>query len=202
MHKLLLDIPTHLETERLFLRCYQPGDGPWFYTMSQANRAHLTRYEAENVVMSIKTEEDAEVVVRDLANAWAARDCFFLGAFDKQTEVSVAQIYVGPVDWNLPEFQIGYFVDRDHEGQGYVTEAVNAALQFVFEHLKAQRVRLECDDMNVRSYQVAERCGFMREGHIRENRKHADGTLSGTLHYGLLRKEFEQKRSSTGASNG
>jgi len=29
------------------------------------------------------------------------------------------------------------------------------------------------------------------EGHIRENRRNADGTLSGTLHFGLLRSEFE-----------
>jgi RimJ/RimL family protein N-acetyltransferase len=192
MHKLLFDIPTHLETRRLHLRCYQPGDGSWYYAMSQKNRAHLAQYEADNVVMTIRTEEDAEVVVRDLANAWAARDCFFLGVFDKQTEAFVAQIYVGPVNWDVPEFQIGYFVDA--EGHGYVTEAVTAVLQFIFEHLKAHRVRLECDDTNVRSYRVAERCGMAREGHLRENKKRSDGTFGGTLCYGLLHREFEALR--------
>jgi aminoglycoside 6'-N-acetyltransferase len=191
MHKLLLDIPAQLETDRLTLRGYRAGDGPWFYTMSQSNRAHLSRYESGNIVMNVKTPEDAEVVVRDLANAWAARDCFFLGAFDKQTRTFVAQIYIGPVNWDLPEFQIGYFVDKDHEGQGYVSEAVTAVLRFLFGHLKAHRVRLECDDTNLRSYRVAERCGFVREGHLRENKKHADGTFSGTLYYGLLRREYE-----------
>ncbi len=73
MHKLLLDLPTRLETERLYLRPYQAGDGQWLYPVSQANRAHLTQYEAGNVLMSIKTPEDAEVVARDLANAWAIR---------------------------------------------------------------------------------------------------------------------------------
>jgi hypothetical protein len=29
------------------------------------------------------------------------------------------------------------------------------------------------------------------EGHIRENKRNADSTLSGTLHFGLLRSEFE-----------
>lgn len=191
MHKLLLDLPTRLETKRLTLRPYQSGDGECLYSVSQANRAHLARYEAENVLMGIKTPEEAEVVARDLANAWAARDCFFLGVFDRQTGVFVAQVYVGPVNWTLPEFQVGYFVDRDHEGQGYVTEAVKAALRFIFDHLQAHRVRLECDDTNVRSYQVAEHCGFVREGHLREVKKHADGTFSGTLCYGMLRSEFE-----------
>jgi ribosomal-protein-alanine N-acetyltransferase len=82
-------------------------------------------------------------------------------------------------------------VDQDREGQGYVTEAVRAAMGFIFEHLGAHRVRMECDDTNERSWRVAERCGMVREGHIRENKRNVDGTLSGTLHFGLLRREFE-----------
>ena len=191
MHKLLLDIPTQIETERLVLRCYQAGDGRWYYPMSQKNRAHLSRYEAGNRAMAIQSEEDAEVMVRAMATEWIARDAFFMGAFDKQSGEFVAQIYVGPVDWDVPEFQIGYFADRDHEGQGYVTEAAKAALGFIFEHLKAHRVRLACNDTNARSYRVAERCGMVREGHFRENHRHPDGTLSGSLYFGLLRSEFE-----------
>ena len=197
MRKLQLSIPMHLETRRLQLRCYRPGDGPWYYAVAQRNRAHLAEYEADNVVMSITTEEDAEVVVRDLANDWAARNCFFFGAFDKRTEAFVAQIYVGPVSWDLPEFQIGYFADVEHEGRGYVTEAVGAVLEFVFDHLKAHRVRLECDDRNVRSYRVAERCGMVREGHFLESKRRVDGTLGGTLRYRLLRSEFEALRANT-----
>ena len=73
MHKLLLDIPTRIETARLYLRCYQAGDGPWYYAMSQKNKPHLARYESGNAVMAIKTEEEAEIVVRDFAAAWMAR---------------------------------------------------------------------------------------------------------------------------------
>jgi RimJ/RimL family protein N-acetyltransferase len=52
-------------------------------------------------------------------------------------------------------------------------------------------VRMECDDTNERSRRVAERCGLVREAHFRENKVHADGTRSGTLHFGLLKREFE-----------
>jgi RimJ/RimL family protein N-acetyltransferase len=64
-------------------------------------------------------------------------------------------------------------------------------LKFIFEHLKAHRVRLKCDETNVRSIRVAERCGMVREGLFRENKKHPDGKYTGTLHYGLLKREFE-----------
>lgn len=105
--------------------------------------------------------------------------------------MTFAQIYVGPANWDLPEFEIGYFADKDHEGRGYATEAVKATLRFIFEHLKAHRVRLECDDTNVQSRRVAERCGMVREGWFRENKRDADGTFSGTVHFGLLRSELE-----------
>jgi RimJ/RimL family protein N-acetyltransferase len=191
MHKMLLEVPTHIETERLYLRPFGPGDGEWYYAMSQRNRAHLMRYEAENVALSIRSAEEAEILVRELAVEWGVRDHLFWGAFEKASAAFVAQIYVGVVDWALPEFRIGYFADVDHEGQGYVTEAVKATLHIVFEHLKAHRVRIECDDTNERSCRVAERCGFVREGHFRENKKNADGIVSGTLYFGLLRAEFE-----------
>jgi RimJ/RimL family protein N-acetyltransferase len=109
------------------------------------------------------------------------RYCFFMGAFDKETREFVAQIYVGVVNWDLPEFAIGYFVDKEHEGQGFVTEAVRAALRFIFEHLRAHRVRLETNEMNVRSRRVAERCGFVQEGRLRASRRNPEGAFSGDV---------------------
>lgn len=184
------DIPTSIETERLVLRCYQAGDGLWYHAMSQKNKPHLARYESGNAAMTINTEEEAELVVRDFAAAWTARTAFFMGAFRRDTQVFVAQIYIGIVDRDLPEFEIGFFADVEHQRQGYVTEAAKGALCFVFEHLGAHRLRLGCDDTNVSSRRVAERCGMVQEGHIRENKRNADGSISGTFHYGLLKSEF------------
>jgi ribosomal-protein-alanine N-acetyltransferase len=190
---MLPELPQRIDAQRIYLRSYQAGDGPWYYAMSQRNRSHLARYEADNVVMSIASEQDAEAVVRELAAEWRARHAFFMGAFDRKTDEFVAQVYIGPVNMDLPEFEIGFFVDIDHEGQGYVTEAVRAALAFTFEHLNAHRVRMECDDTNKRSWRVAERCGMSREGHIRENKVTADGERSGTLYFGMLKREFETR---------
>jgi len=194
VHKLLLEIPTRIETERLLLRSYERGDGAWYHGMSLRNQAHLARYEAENAVMAIQSAEDAEIVVRDFEADWVSRKAFFLGAFEKGAGEFVAQIYVGPVDWGLPEFQIGYFVDKGHEGKGYVTEAVRGTLAFVFDRLRAHRVSIECDDTNDRSIRVAERCGMVLEGHLREDTLNADGTRTGTLRFGLLKREFEALR--------
>jgi ribosomal-protein-serine acetyltransferase len=190
MNKTLLDLPAMFESERLILRPYQAGDGAMYFTVGQKNRQHLLRYEADNAILSAKTEQQAETLVQELAADWAARKCFFLGAWDKRSGEFVAQVYIGVVNWDTPEFEIGFFVDLDHEGQGYVTEAVQAVLGFVFDHLHAQRVSLRCDTSNTRSQRVAERCGFSREGLLRQVRRQPDGSFSDAYVYELLRSEW------------
>ena len=182
---------TRFNAERVYLRSYQAGDGPWLYKVSQKNRDHLSRYESDNFLMSIEDENKAEEYARELHQDWIKGDCFFIPVFNKQSEEFVAQIYVGPTNQDLPEFIAGFIADVDHQRQGYVTEALGAALGFIFNDLQAHRVFLECDDTNKRSWEVAERCGFVREGHLRENKRHPDSPISGTYVYGMLRSDLE-----------
>jgi RimJ/RimL family protein N-acetyltransferase len=193
MHPLLRDLPTRLETARLTLRPYQAGDGPAYYAVCRTNRAHLLPYEAGNPALEVATVEDAEVLVRRFAAQWAAREAFFFGAWARATGRFEAQIYVGVVSWELPEFEIGYFADQAHEGQGFVSEAARAALRFAFVHLEAHRVSLRCNATNTRSVRVAERCGFTREGRLRQANPHLrlpGGMYSDELLYAMLREEF------------
>ena len=179
-----------LHTQRLFLRAYAPGDGPLFFQVGQKNRAHLQRYESGNSILAARSAEEAERVIGEICAAWGEQRYYLLGVFQRASAEFVAQIYVGIVSRELPEFEVGYFVDCEHEGQGYVSEAVRAVLTWVFVDLGAHRASLRCSDMNRRSACVAERCGFVLEGHLRENRRDPDGAYSGDLHFGLLRQEF------------
>jgi RimJ/RimL family protein N-acetyltransferase len=52
-------------------------------------------------------------------------------------------------------------------------------------------VRLACNETNLRSIGVAERCKMTREGRLRENKRNPDGTYSSSLIYGLLRSEYQ-----------
>lgn len=190
MNKMLLELPTHLETTRLHLRCYQPGDGAMYFAAAQRNREHLLRFEGGNALVSLHSAEEGETIVREFAAAWAARNFFMFGAFEKESGAFVAQVYVGPVNWDTPEFEVGYIADIDQQGKGYVTEAVRAALNFIINDLHAHRVSIHCSEENPRSAHVAERCGFVLEGRTREDHRAPDGHLENTLHYGLLRTDL------------
>ncbi len=190
MNPINKEFPSHFESQRLFLRSYRAGDGQWYYQMSLRNREHLQRFEADNVAANISSEAAAEDLVRELSEDFVKGRCYFIGAFDKVSGEFVAQVYVGPVNGQLPEFEVGYIADVDHEGRGYVTEAVKATLGVLFNQMGAHRVRLGCDETNLRSIRVAERCQMTREGRLRENRRNPDGTYSSSLIYGLLKTEY------------
>ncbi len=190
LEKFLVDIPERLETERLYLRPYKAGDGSMYYAASLQNQDHLAEFESENVLMHLKNEEHAEAIVRELAADWIARKCFFIGIFEKASGEWCGQVYVEPTSWELPEFAIGFVADLNSEGKGYISEAVTSVLGLLFGNMGAYRVKSDCNENNIRSWRLLERCGFRREGHLLENRRNTDGSFHGDYLYGLLRREY------------
>ena len=194
MDRMLLDIPGEVHSPRLTVRCYRAGDGPILHAAATRNRTHLARYESGNILHTARTDEEGEILARDLHARWVSRDSFFAGAFLRETGDFVAQVYLGPDDWEVPAFEVGYFADCQHEGRGFVTEAVNAILAVTFDHMGAQRVSLRTDEANTRSHHVAQRCGFVLEGRIRRAHRAFDGSLTDEMLYGLLREEYTRQQ--------
>jgi ribosomal-protein-alanine N-acetyltransferase len=63
---------------------------------------------------------------------------------------------------------LGYHVDQAYEGQGYMTEAVGAVIQYAFEALRLHRIMANYMPRNARSARLLERLGFEREGLARD----------------------------------
>ena len=90
-------------------------------------------------------------------------------------------------DWK--KCMLGYELGVKAQGSGYMFEALNAILTWVFEHLKLHRVEALIHPDNRASFRLAERLGFQIEGTLREvafwNNTHHD-----MLQLGLLRRDF------------
>lgn len=187
-------LPTEFSTERLRLRRYVPEDAGWYAEMAVRNHAHLARYESGNAAMRIDTEDAARAVLAEFAEMAEREKAACFGAFRAGDGAFVAQIYIGVSNAELPGYVIGYFCDVEHLRKGYVGEAVEATVKVLFDKCGAERVGLGCDDTNTASIRVAERLGMQREGHIRGDKRNADGSVTGSVIYGLLRTEFEVHR--------
>jgi RimJ/RimL family protein N-acetyltransferase len=190
MDRMLGDVPLELFTSRLSVRCYRAGDGPTLHAAAIRNRTHLARFESGNILLTADTDERGEVLARELHARWVSRDAFFAGAFLRETGDFVGQVYLGPVDWALPAFEVGYVADSQHEGKGFVTEAVTAILGMAFDHMGAHRISLRTDETNTRSQLVAQRCGFVLEGRMRDAHRQSDGSITNELLFGLLGAEY------------
>jgi glyoxylase I family protein len=84
---------------------------------------------------------------------------------------------------------LGYIIERAAWGQGFVAEAVSAAVGHGFERLKLQRIWLEIDPRNQASVRVAEKCGFAREGVARKS-YFLNGEYLDSVFYAMLREDW------------
>ena len=96
MHKLLLDFPSRLDTDRLIIRKYEKGDGTALYSLLERNdnREHLKEHVDE--ATQIKTEQEAEIRLRELAADWVVRNRFVIGIWMKLSGMYVGQIWIEP----------------------------------------------------------------------------------------------------------
>ena len=67
---------------------------------------------------------------------------------------------------------------------------VTAILAMAFDHMGAHRISLRTDGTNTRSQLVAQRCGFVLEGLMRDAHRHSDGSITNELLFGLLGADY------------
>ncbi len=60
--------------------------------------------------------------------------------------------------------EIGYGINDEYQGQGYATEAVNAAVLWALQQPGVTRVEAETESSNIASQRVLEKCGFLPTG--------------------------------------
>ena len=64
--------------------------------------------------------------------------------------------------------EIGYILLPEFHGRGIITEAVNRLISYGFNDLKLHSIEAIIDPENLASEKVLQKCGFTKEGHLRE----------------------------------
>ncbi|TVY10545.1 GNAT family N-acetyltransferase [Paenibacillus cremeus] len=174
MNPILMDFPTEFTTERLIIRMPKLGDG---LAVNQAIRASIEELKPWlPFAQSVPSVEESEAWIRDSAAKWITRENLMLLVFLKETGQLVASSGLHRMNWRVPKFEIGYWIDTRFSGQGYMTEAVQGITAFAFDELHARRVEIRCDPNNVKSRAIPERLGFILEGILRNDAVSADGS--------------------------
>ena len=177
--------PVTLTTERLILRWLDESDAAAQYAIysdpvamrywscpawTEMDQAH------DNIAQSI----DAYSTGSGLRLAIALRDTgemignFNLYAFSESNR----------------RCDVGYALNRSHWGQGYLGEAMSAALDYAFTVLDLNRIEADIDPRNEASAKLLERKCFKKEGYMPE-RWIVNGEICDTVFYGLLRRDWQ-----------
>ena len=182
---ILRDIPESFESERLFIRAPRPGDGPALHEAIEESRAELAPWMPWARVH--QGVEDSEAYARTAQSEFVARTNLPLFLFRRSDGGFVGASGLHRMVWEVPMFEIGYWVRTSQTGKGYATEAARRIGEFAFAELGAERVEIWCDADNARSAAVARRAGFELEATMRRSRRNLEGELGDSLCFVKLR---------------
>jgi len=174
-------LPESLESARLHIRVARPGDGPTFNAAVLESLPDLAPW--LGWVTPAPTVEQSELNCRKAYARYLLNEDLMVFFFLKETGALVGGSGLHKADWTLRKFEVGYWCRTGYGGKGLMTEGVRALSDHALQVLKANRVFLTVDDLNVKSWRLAERAGFSLEGTLINERLDLHGQLRNTRVY-------------------
>lgn len=180
---LLLDIPERLETANLTLVATRAGMGSVVHDGLMESMDELKRWMPWARVDQVLGE--TETHCREEQARWHARTEIDFCFFARSDGGFVGKGGLHTIDWNVPKFEVGYWIRSSCAGRGVATEATAALVALARDHLGARRIELTADARNSPSRRVAEKCGFTLEGIHRNARRDNAGELADKCMYAI-----------------
>ena len=171
-----------IETERLILRDYEPGDVPSL--KEWLGNEDLYEYWGRG---PLDIEKDPELI---FTKGWPRGEGVIpdmrLVIWHREDEKAVGEIQIYDcMDYRIGE--VGYRLSPAYREMGIATEALSALVDFAFNNTELERLNALAAVENSSSARVLERAGFTLEGTVRQGRmvnKYCDYNI-----YGMLRSD-------------
>jgi ribosomal-protein-alanine N-acetyltransferase len=177
---------------RVTLRAPRAGDYMAWRNLRRESRDFLKPYEPRWSEADLSHRVYSSRLKRGREEAKAGTDySFFIFLRQDGREVLVGGVTLSNIRRRAAQFvNLGYWMGREHAGQGLMTEAVGMIVPFVFETLGLHRIHAAFLPDNVASRRVLEKNGFKEEG-FAENYLQIDGKWCDHVLFGLTRERYE-----------
>ena len=113
-----------------------------------------------------KTEKNPELLFEKQEKPTKS---FHLGIEEVSSGKVIGDLYVYLIENNRMA-SVAIRLAASSHGKGYGTEALQAITKFCFEKTELQRLWTEVDTRNIASQRMLEKCGYTREGLIRQGK--------------------------------
>ncbi|TAE57791.1 MAG: N-acetyltransferase [Oscillatoriales cyanobacterium] len=180
---ILANIPT-IETERLLLRKITLNDASDMF--EYASNPEVSEYTMWSTHTSI---EDTKYFLKSLTKMYKRKELVDWGIVHKAEKKFIGTC--GYVEWSMTHSraEIGYALSARYWREGYMSEAVNAIIEFGFREMLLNRIVGRCEVNNIASARVMEKVGMQLEGILRQQ-LFVKGRYWDLKIYSILREEF------------
>jgi RimJ/RimL family protein N-acetyltransferase len=181
--------PTYrIQTERLVIRCWRPGDAELLKEAIDDSLEHLLPWmpwaHSEPEPLQIKIDR-----LRHFRGQFDLGKDFIFAIFNSdETKVLGGTGLHTRAGENARE--IGYWIHVDHIGQGLATETSAALTKVGFEIERVERIEIHCDPVNEISVAIPKKLGFSLDGILRKSTPALRGELRDTMIWTLLKEEY------------
>jgi ribosomal-protein-alanine N-acetyltransferase len=180
----------HMQTARLAIRLQSPEMLDQLMAYLERNREFHRPWSPQHPEIWYSREKQAERLQRGMEDAAAGRGYRFWYARREAPEQMIGHASLSNIIRGaFQSCHLGYSQDAAACGQGYMSEALRAVLQYAFEEVGLHRVEANIIPRNVASRRVLERLGFVQEGAARRYLK-INGEWEDHLRFAMLREEF------------
>lgn len=174
-----------LETPRLILRRFTPGDAPHMLR-NWAGDGEVTKF----LTWPAHTSEAVSLNYIESMLAEYGDPTFYNWAIvPKSLGAPVGAISVVRRNDDAESVHIGYCIGRPWWGRGITSEALAEVIRFFFEEVGVGRIDSRHDPRNPGSGKVMEKCGLTFEGTLRRSDRNNQGICDAAW-YAILREDY------------
>jgi [ribosomal protein S5]-alanine N-acetyltransferase len=185
-------LPT-IEANRVILRWIREEDVDALYTIF--SNPEVMRYWSTTPLVD---KAAATELLSEIHDGFKRRTTMKWGVARRDNDEIIGTTTLFNVDLNNCRAELGYALGRDHWGNGYIQEALQALLGYAFRELGLHRLEADVDPRNAASIRTLDRLGFVREGYLRQ-RWQVGGEIQDGVFYGLLKPDWENANRHTPA---
>ena len=146
------------------LRLLEERHAPTVFSLVHRERERLREWLPW--VDSTRSEDDTRAFIQRSLEQFASNNGLAAGIWEHERLAGV--IGMQPIQWLDRKTQIGYWLGREFEGRGLMTDASRAVTRHALVELGLNRVEILCATANKKSGAVPRRLGFTCEGVLRE----------------------------------
>lgn len=184
--------PTVLRAERVDLLPCSPERVTDFFKLVSINQIRLA--DSFPILLSkTKSIDSTKHFLESRTHEWEEGSIFGFMIKLTVTDEIIGYLTVKSVNWTSRIAEIAYFIDKNHEGLGYISESVKKLVEWCFMVLDLKKLYVRIIPGNEASKQVAIRNGFKWKTRQDLEFRTSTGELVNLDYYFIDRKDFLEK---------